>query len=594
MKNEKNIRFLTLLLFFNIVLYIPTFAQNVIKDEWLTKFEKSNYLETARYEETMEYFKKFEAASEYVKMFSIGQSPQGRDIFALIVSKEKVFTPEEAKKTGKPLLMIVNGIHSGEIEGKDATMLLLREILITKEKSNYLDHCNLLIIPIFSVDGHERFSKYNRINQNGPAEMGWRTTAQNLNLNRDWLKADAPEMQYLIKLFSNWLPDFLIDNHTTNGADFQYTVTYGIEKFQNVYPAMAEKIKSSFIPYFEKYVEEKGFLVFPYLGFRDNAPEKGLYDWFGSPRLSNGYVAIQNRICLLVETHMMKPFKERVFGTKAAIEASIEYIGKQKDEILVLNREADLKTVEMYSKEKEYFPIQFKIKDTPSEILYKGFKSVRDSSVVSGGIRTTFTGEKFEEIVPYYNELEIVDSIIVPSAYIIPQEWGLIVDRLKLHGVEIETISEETKLNVTKYKFKDVKFSDVPYEGRQTVNCNYDVIQEDEIITAGSFKVKTDQRTVRVILWLLEPKSADSFLRWGFFNTIFERKEYFERYVMEKMAVEMLNEIPGLKEEFEKKLAEDEKFRGNPYQRLNFFYERSPYFDHKLNVYPVLRVENSL
>lgn len=594
MKSEKNIEFLILLLFSNLVLLIPSYAQSVIKEEWLTKFEKSNYLETARYEETMNYFRKFEVASEYAKMFSIGKSPQGRDIIALVVSKEKAFTPEEAKKTGKPLLMIVSGIHSGEIEGKDATMLLLREILITKEKSDYLEHCNLLIIPIFSVDGHERFSKYSRINQNGPTEMGWRTTAQNLNLNRDWLKADAPEMQYLLKLFSNWLPDFLIDNHTTNGADFQYTVTYGIEKFQNVYPPMAEKIKNSFIPYFEKYVEDKGFLVFPYLGFRDNTPEKGLYDWFGSPRLSNGYVAIQNRICLLVETHMMKPFKERVFGTKAAIEASIEYLGKQKNEILALNREADLKTFEMYTIEKQYFPIQFKIKDTPSEILYKGFKAIRDSSMISGGVRTIFTDEKYEAIVPYYNDLETIDSVKVPFAYILPREWDLIAQRLKLHGVEVETITKEMKITVTKYKFKDVKFSDVPYEGRQTVNCNYDVLQEEEIIPAGSYLIKTGQRTLRVILWSLEPKSSDSFLRWGFFNTIFERKEYFERYVMEKMALEMLNKIPGLQEEFEKKLTEDENFKGNPYQRLNFFYERSPYFDNKLNVYPILRVENSL
>jgi len=576
-------------LFFSTSLH----PQYKIDDYWLTKFEKSGYLETARYEESIHYFKKFEDVSEYVKMFSIGKSPQGRDIYCLVVSKEKAFTPESARKTGKPLLMIENGIHAGEIEGKDASMILLREILVTKEKADYLNYCNLIIIPILSVDGHERVSKYNRINQNGPTEMGWRTTAQNFNLNRDWLKADAPETQYILKLFSDWLPDFFIDNHTTNGADFQYTLTYGIEKFKNVYPGMAEVITKEFIPYLEKHVEEKGFLIFPYLGFRNNAPEKGLYDWFGSPRLSNGYVAIQNRLCLLVETHMMKPYKERVFATKAAIEAVIEYLGKNSKEILALNKEADLGTIEMYAKEKKFFPIQFKLTDSHSEIVYKGFKSITDSSEISGGIRTTFTNEKYETKVPFYNSVEPIDSVSVPYAYVIPQEWEWVVERLKLHGVEVEKLTNNMNIKVTKYKFKDVKFSEVPYEGRQTVNYNYEVFTAEEIVPEGSFIVKTEQRALRVILWLLEPKSGDSFLRWGFFNTIFEKKEYFEPYVMEKIAVEMLNEIPGLKEEFELKLAEDKIFRGNPYQRLNFFYERSPYFDQKLNFYPVLRVENS-
>ena len=206
---------------FLVLLFITAVkAQTKTPENWLTHFEKSNFLETAKYDETMSYFKKLADASLYAKMLSFGVSPQGRKLYCLVVSKDKAFIPVEAKKTGKPIILIENGIHSGEIEGKDASMILLREILITKVKENLIDNTILLVIPIFSVDAHERFGSYHRINQNGPTEMGWRTTAQNLNLNRDWTKADAPEMKAMLNLFSSWRPDFFIDTHTTDGADY--------------------------------------------------------------------------------------------------------------------------------------------------------------------------------------------------------------------------------------------------------------------------------------------------------------------------------------------------------------------------------------
>src|SRR5690606_39622609 len=223
-----------------IIFYLICFCCTAAAQDWTTKFERSDFLETARYNESINYFKQLADHSEYAELITFGVSPQGRDLKCIIVSKDKAFTPADAKKTGKPVILLINGIHSGEIEGKDASMILLREILITKEKDKMLDDVILLIVPIFNVDGHERAGKYNRINQNGPVEMGWRTTAQNLNLNRDWMKADAPEMKAMLKLFSAWLPDFFIDSHTTDGADYQYTITYSIETEQDVYEGTSE------------------------------------------------------------------------------------------------------------------------------------------------------------------------------------------------------------------------------------------------------------------------------------------------------------------------------------------------------------------
>ncbi|HSP87219.1 MAG TPA: M14 family zinc carboxypeptidase, partial [Ignavibacteriaceae bacterium] len=267
------------------------------KKDWETYFEKSNYLETPRYEESMEYFQKLSDYSEYAEMFSFGISPQGRDLNCLIVSKDKSFTVKSAKKSGKPIILLLNGIHSGEIEGKDASMILLREILVTKEKEYMLDDLILLVIPIFSVDGHERFGKYNRINQNGPEEMGWRTTAQNLNLNRDWMKADAPEMQVLLKLFSTWLPDFLIDSHTTDGADYQYTITFGYEFFKNIYAGTGKLLNDEFISFLHKKISDGGFLSYNYVGLKNWTVglDSGITFSASTPRLSTGYTAVQNR-----------------------------------------------------------------------------------------------------------------------------------------------------------------------------------------------------------------------------------------------------------------------------------------------------------
>ena len=218
------------------------------EQEWETLFEKSEFVSTSDYNETMDYFQKLADYSDFAEFYSSGISPQGRKLKYLLVTKEKIIAQNELMKLSKPIVFIINGIHSGEIEGKDASMLLLREILITKEKEYLLDSLNIIVIPIFSVDGHERISKYNRINQNGPIEMGWRTTAQNLNLNRDWMKADTPEMQAMLKLVNRYLPDFVIDTHTTDGADYQYTVTYSVEWSKNMFSNTADWLGNKFVP----------------------------------------------------------------------------------------------------------------------------------------------------------------------------------------------------------------------------------------------------------------------------------------------------------------------------------------------------------
>lgn len=511
----------------------------------------------------------------------------------LVVSKDKVFTPDDIKKNNKPIVLIINGIHAGEIEGKDASKIMLREILITKEKEYLIDNVVLLIVPIFSVDGHERKSKYNRINQDVPEEMGWRTTAQGYNFNREWMKADAPEMQSMLQLVAEWNPDFIIDNHTTNGADYQYTITYQVERFANIYHKTAEWLKNKFVQHLRKNVEEDGYLIFPYVALRNwrEGLDYGISDWASGPRLSTGYFALQNRPSLLIETHMIKPYEERVYSTLSVLETTIDFVNNNAEEILNINKEADEKTIEEFYNNQNYVPLSFGASDKFENVEFKGIEYYYEDSEISGSKKIVYTGKPKDITVKYYSDVYVQDSVKTAKGYYIPAEWKVIVDRLKLHGVEVTQLMNPVETEVTRYKFKNVRMNNVSNEGRQRVSFEYDTYKEKVIVPSGTYFVSTNQRTVRIITHLLEPKSPDSFVQWGFMNQIFEQKEYFENYVMEPMAEQMLKGDPELRIEFEKELGEDEVFRNNPYERLNFFYKRTPYWDKEFNVYPVMRID---
>ena len=573
------------------LLLVTTFLFGREKEiKWKTFFESSNYLSTPSYTETIEYFSRLQKVSPFAKMIKIGETPQGRALFCFVASKNKAFTPGMAKKSGKPILLIQNGIHSGEIEGKDACMLLLREILVTKEKSKLLDDIILMIIPVFNADGHERKSPYNRINQNGPTEMGWRTTAQNYNLNRDYMKADSPEMQAWLKLFSSWLPDMLIDSHTTDGADYQYSITYGLEKDRNLPPLTQKWIRKEFIPFIKDETEKSGFLVAPYVTFKEDNWRKGISDWASPPRFSHGYTAVQNRPGLLIETHMLKPYKERVFATKAMIESVIKLMQKNKDQILEINKKADEYALEFYAKNRNDYPLSFVLTDQSVKMKYKGIEGKEEDSWITGTKIIRYTGKPFEEEIPYYDICQVKDSVRIPKAYLIPREYKLITERMKLHGIKVEEIKSDKKFIVEKYKFRNIKFGQQLYEGHFQPAYEFEKFKDTVVIPAGSFYISTNQRTIGIIVHLLEPLGQDSFVKWGFFNSIFEQKEYYEEYAMEPIAEKMMRQNPKLKEEFLKKLESDSKMKESSRRRLDFFYERSPYFDKQLNVYPVLSV----
>ena len=560
--------------------------------DWLTHFEKSNQLESPDYENTLKYFQKFADNTPYVKIKTIGITPQGRELKIIIVSKDKAFTPEQAKKTGKAIMLIQNGIHPGEIEGKEACMLLLREILMTKEKEDLLDNTILLIIPVLNVDGHERASPFNRPNQNGPKKMGWRTNALNLNLNRDYLKADTPEIKSFLKLFNDWLPDFMIDNHTTNGADYQYHVTYGIETHQNIDRGLLSWIEKKYLPQLINKVKDDGFVIGPYMEFKAGTIESGIIDLPAPPRLSTGYCATQNRICLLVETHSLKPFANRVFSTKSMMEHTIEFVNANYKEIVLLNKQADKQTIKNYLVDKKKFPLVLVDNGKYDKYLFKGFEWYDEHSEITGSTVRKYTDKTMEIEIPIFNKVNSLKKIIVPAAYLIPSQFTDVIDVINAHQIKYNYVKTKKKIEVEKYRFKNIRFAQRPYEGRHLPNFICESFNDFVEVESGTLIVYTNQRALRVIVNLLEPEAPDSFVSWGFFNAFFERKEYAEAYVMEPYAKKMLEENPSLRSEFYKKINDDEAFRNNSGERLDFFYKRSPFYDKGENVYPILRMVN--
>ena len=565
-------------------------AQNTSDSEWITEFERSGFTASPDYEATMDYFNKIVSYSEFARMSSFGISPQGRDINCIVVSKDRLFSVDEVKSSGKPVVLFLSGIHSGEINGKDASMLLLRELLITSEKSELIENLVLLVVPIFSVDAHERRSPYNRINQIGPDEMGWRVTAQNYNLNRDFMKADAPEMKALLKLYSTWLPDFFVDIHSTDGIDHQYQTTITIENKQNTRSVISEWVNSVFYPFVFRRVNEKGYTISPFVGIVDDDPKKGIRDWIATPRFSNGYAAIQNRPGLLIESHIRKSYKERVYSTLAVLESTLELINSDPAGIVNMNMQADDEGIRMYASGNNEFPLDFERQSAGDTFLYKGIEYEMKYSNVAGGEVKVYTDNKFEEEVPYQKNFKVTKSVKLPPAYIVPREWSGLIEIMKLHGVMIQQVDKDARYVVERYKFSNVSFADTPYEGRFIPDYKSRIFVDTVDVYKGSYIIETNQRTFGVIAHLLQPESDESFVKWGTMNQIFERKEYYEDYAMLPIAEEMYKNNKLIRKEFDEKIKSDENFSNSIRERLNFFYERSPYYDAKYNMYPVLRV----
>ena len=564
-------------------------------DGLVTVSERSGFLRTGRYDEVIRLCDAFARAyPTAVRCESFGTTPEGRPMQVLVVSKAGAFTPDAARAQGLPVTLIQGGIHAGEIDGKDAGFLALREMLEGVAAKGALERQVLLFVPVFNVDGHERFARWNRPNQRGPEEMGWRTTAQNYNLNRDYVKADTPEMQAMLALLNRWDPLAYVDLHVTDGAKFEHDVSIQVEPVHGgdaglrkagtqwrdgVIAALARQ-GSLPLPFYPSFVES------------DN-PASGFADGVAPPRFSQGYIAQRNRLGMLVETHSWREYPHRVKVTRNTIVAVLDLVARHGRQWQAEARAADVRAAEVAG-----LPValDYKATDKARTIAYRGYAYTRTPSEVSGALMT-----RYDETTPQVWHIPLRDEVVpsltvaAPRAgYVVPPAHAAtVLPLLQRHGVNyarLETALAQSPVQAFRATTAEAGKSSV--EGHQRLTLKGTWADERMDIPAGALFVPIAQPRSRLVMSLLEPQAPDSIAAWGGFNNAFERKEYMEDYVAEEVAREMLKD-PAVKAEFEARLKADAAFAASPEARLEFFARRHSSWDARYNLYPVLRLDQA-
>jgi len=567
-----------------------------LPDDWRTQAERSNYEETGTAEQALEFCRRLAAASPYVRYATFGTSAEGRELPLLVLSTERAFTPAAARRSERPLILIQNCIHAGECEGKDACLALLRDMVVTGTQAALLERINLLVIPIFNIDGHERRSPYSRINQNGPRLVGWRTTATNLNLNRDYTKADSREMQAWLRLWNDWQPDLFLDTHTTDGEVHRYDLFYSATEGPETPAPVAEWMRTHLLPPVLARLTGDGYHLLPYGGLRNRrAPQEGFVGaWAMLPRFSTGYAAACNRAAVLIEAYARHPYARRVRATYDFLRHTLAAVNQRADELRALSRAADAGCAAARGAGSDgRVPLAFEHTQESRPIIYRGYRQGLRNSEITGDAVIEYTSEPVDLEIPLFDRIRVTASVSPPLAYLVPPQWEDVLARLEWHGVRFSRLREACTVLVESFRFRDVTFAERPQEGRQLARYTCVPVTEARTFAPGTALIPTDQPRARLLVQLLEPDGPDSFVAWGFFNTIFEPKEYAEAYVMEPLAREMLAGDPALRAEFEERLARDAEFARSAGQRLDFFYRRSKYADERQNVYPVARITDA-
>jgi hypothetical protein len=563
----------------------------------LTTSEKTNWAETGPYAEVIELSHKLEAASRFVKAINFGTTPEGHPMTALIVSKDRAFTPEAAAKTNKAIILIQSGIHSGEIEGKDTALMLVRDMAVTKRYAAWLDKAIFVVIPVFNIDGHDYFSPYHRVNQNGPASTGLREDTLGLNLNRDYIKADTPEMRAWLALYNAWLPDFMFDNHVTDGSDMQYDVTWDMARNQDIAEPVRTWINSRYVPELDKRMAADGHGVAPYGALRNNPAtnKREFYMEVFSPRYSHLYSAVQNRPCLLVETHSLKSTRTRAWADFDIMRNTIDIILEDPEALRSAVRKAD-QTLAAQAGNPAAAAVYLtgKVSEQQSHpLLYRALKLGPYKSEVTGANVNGYLPDLDNIDTVIHDKIDTTAETQMPLGYIIPAAWKIVADELLLHGVQIEKITAPLDQEFETYRFSNIKFGTAQNEGRVMVDFDAKLVKEKIAVPAGSYWVPMHQRRARLILAMLEPLAPDSLARWGFCDAVLfsgGRGGAEGAYLTEPIARRMMLDHPDLRKQFEDKLASDPAFAADPQARLMWWFQRSDYAPSNAGRYPVLRV----
>ena len=562
-------------------------------DPLATVAERSAFARTGRYDEVIALCAAFrQAYPKAVRCIEFGRTPEGRPMLALVATHTGALSADAARRRGVPVLLVQGGIHAGEIDGKDAGFIALREVLEGRAARGALARQVLVFVPVFNVDGHERFGRWNRPNQRGPEEMGWRTTAQNFNLNRDYAKADTPEMQAMLRLVDAWDPLACVDLHATDGAKFEHDVSIQVEPL-HAGDAALQKAGLALRDAVIADLAAQGSLPTPfYLAFAvDDDPASGITDGVLPPRFSTGYFLLRNRFGMLVETHSWKDYATRVRISRNAIVSVLEQVAAHGGEWLAAAREADVRATRLGG---QRVPQSFRAGDRTRVIDFRGYAYTRTMSDVSGALMTRYDESRPEVWkLPLRDELLPDVTVTAPlGGYLVPAAHAArIGQKLRQHGIASRVLPSRLEAAaVETFRARKADFGPRSNEGHQRLSLQGEWTAETRDVGAGALFVPIAQPRARLVMALLEPQAPDSLPAWGELNIAFEQKEYMEPYVAEEVAREQLAADPALAAEFRTKLGAEPEFAASPAARLEFFYRRHPSWDERFNLYPVMRV----
>ena len=564
------------------IVSVTCFSQNIT-----TKFEQSGGKQSPTYLEIVDWWKKLDPLSPKVKMLTMGPSDAGFPLNLVVVSNDGDYNFESIHKKNKRVILINNGIHPGEPDGIDASMLMVRDIATNKYKIP--DNIVLAIIPVYNIGGCLNRSANYRIDQNGPEEKGFRGNSQNLDLNRDFIKSDSKEAKSFAEIFHLVDPDVFVDNHVSDGADYQHVMTLLISQHNKLGGVMGDFMDREFRPGLYSSMKEKGYDLVPYVNAFGDTPETGWTEYWDSPRYSSGYATLWHTFAFVPETHMLKSYDQRVKATYALMQCFIDFTSKNSEMISRLRNMT--KDVEKTQKE---FPISWSLDRSKSDtITYKGYTAGRKPSEVSGLPRLFYDRSKpFEKRVPFYNYYKIQTVIQKPLAYIIPQGWWKVIELLKLNKVEMTQFKKDTSIEVQVYHIDDYKTAARQYEMHH-LNSDVKLTASSQQIKfrKGDYYIPMDQVANRFLVETLEPQAEDSYLSWNFFDAILGQKEGYSGYSFEDIAAEFLKKNPDVKTKLDQRKATDTTFAKSANAQLNFVFQNSPYFEPVSMRYPVFRVK---
>lgn len=569
------------LLLIVILLPLSAFSQSIP-----TKFEQTQARETPAYSEIISWWKMMDNRFPIVKMQTMGPTDAGFPLHLVVVSNDGDFDMNSLHRKNRRIILINNGIHPGEPDGIDASMLLVRDIAIHKIKLP--DNVVLAIIPVYNIGGCLNRSPWYRVDQNGPNSFGSRGNSQNLDLNRDFIKCDSKEARSFAAIFHLCDPDVFVDNHVSNGADYQHIMTLLTTQYNKMGGVMGNYLHNEFEPGLYRLMKEKGYSLVPYVEFAGRTPEWGMEAYFDGPRYSSGYATLWHTFAFVPETHMLKPYKQRVESTKALMESFIAFTAENSAAIHRLREQTKKDVITQTS-----FPVSWKLDTTRADqVMFKGFEAGYKPSEVSGLPRLYYNRSKpYEKQIRYFNYYAARTVINKPVAYIIPQGWWTVIDLLKLNKVNMQVLPKDTNIEIEVYKIEAYNTSPRPYEMHHlntdvTVSANKQTMP----FRKGDYYIPLNQPANRFLVEVLEPQGDDSYFAWNYFDGILGRKEGYSAYAFEDIAAQYLHEHPEVRKRLEARRLTDTAFAKSAGAQLNFVYRNSPYYEPDHMRYPVYRV----